>query len=569
MQKLIPTFLILLCSVAVQSQNIGIGTATPSSKLQINHRTTAASPTLRLFDSTAGTGSSILFAKESQSNSFSVVSTIGTFAATNTLDFRTTFNSGILLRGDGRVGINNITSPTATLHVGGGVKINDTLNVTGDANLTGKLKFSGNAGEEKQVLISNGITSSPTWENISSVDGSSVGFGSWGDCANTANIAEYNPVAEVTPEDGNTFGYSVAISGDYAIIGIPYDDIGANAEQGSADIFHFDGTNWIFLQKVFDATGAANDFFGFSVSISGNYAIVGAPNNSTKGSVSIYQLSGGSWTLLQKISDATGLANDGFGHSVCVSGNYLIAGAPGDDVGTNADAGSVSIFQLTGGTWALMQKITDATGLAIDDFGYSVSISGSVAIVGSPFDDEAADVNVGSASIYKYNGTTWQLANKSFGAGAGDSYGYAVSISGNYAVIGSPYFGDNDGRVTIKFFNGTVWQTNAFVSGDQDWVGSAVYISDNYILAGTYSGNHSGTNTSPNREGVLLLQKIGGGLWKKMQYINNPALEGRFGFSLAIDGTSKRFLIGEPIGAFGFGSFIPLGKSAAFFGKVK
>lgn len=569
MKKLL-LFIITIClTKVVLSQNVGIGTAVPSAKLHINHKATASSPTLRLFDSTAGTGSSILFAKESQSNTFSIISTNSTFAADNTLDFRTTFNSGFLLRGNGRVGINNVTNPTATLHVGGGVKINDTLNVTGDANLTGKLKFSGNAGQEKQVLISNGTTSSPTWENISSVDGSNVGFGSWGDCANTANIADYNPVAEVTPEIGNAFGYSVAVSGNYAIIGIPYDDIGANSDQGSADIFHFDGTNWVFLQKVFDATGAANDFFGFSVSISGNYAIVGAPNNSTKGAVSIYQLSGGSWTFLQKISDVTGLTNDGFGHSVCISGNYLIAGAPRDDVGANTDAGSISIFQLTGGTWGLMQKITDATGLAIDEFGYSVSISGSVVIAGSPFDDEAADVNIGSASIYKFNGTTWQLANKSFGADADDSYGYAVSISGNYAVIGSPYFGNNDGRVTIKFFNGTGWQTDAFISGDQDWAGSSVNISDNYILAGTYSGNHSGTNTSPNREGVLLLQKIGGVLWKKMQYINNPTLEGRFGFSLAIDGTSKRFLIGEPIGAFGFGSFIPTGKSTSFFGKIK
>jgi hypothetical protein len=167
MQKLISTFLILLCSIAAQSQNVGIGTTTPGAKLQINHRTTASSPTLRLFDSTAGTGSSILFAKESQSNSFSVVSTIGTFAASNTLDFRTTFNSGILLRGDGRVGINNISNPVATLHVGGGVKIDDTLNVTGDINIAGKLKVNNNAGTPGQVLISQGSGNNPEWATSS------------------------------------------------------------------------------------------------------------------------------------------------------------------------------------------------------------------------------------------------------------------------------------------------------------------------------------------------------------------------------------------------------------------
>lgn len=145
------------------AQNVGIGTNAPASKLQINHKATASSPTIRLFDSTAGTGSSILFAKESQSNSFSVVSTIGTIAASNTLDFRTTFNSGILLKGDGKVGISNITNPVATLHVGGGVKINDTLNVTGDINITGKLKVNNNAGTAGQVLISQGSGNSPEW----------------------------------------------------------------------------------------------------------------------------------------------------------------------------------------------------------------------------------------------------------------------------------------------------------------------------------------------------------------------------------------------------------------------
>ena len=167
MKKLL-LFIITIClTKVVLSQNVGIGTAVPSAKLHINHKATASSPTLRLFDSTAGTGSSILFAKESQSNTFSIISTNSTFAADNMLDFRTTFNSGFLLRGNGRVGINNVTNPTATLHVGGGVKINDTLNVTGDVNFTGKLKLNNNTGNAGQVLISNGVAGNPEWANSS------------------------------------------------------------------------------------------------------------------------------------------------------------------------------------------------------------------------------------------------------------------------------------------------------------------------------------------------------------------------------------------------------------------
>jgi hypothetical protein len=177
MKKLLLLFITLGLTKGLLSQNIGIGTSTPGAKLQINHRTAASSPTLRLFDSTAGTGSSILFAKEGQSNSFSVVSSIGLLAANNTLDFRTTFNSGILLRGDGRVGINNVASPVATLHIGGGVKINDTLNVSKGViledtllvkksiNILAGFKMNGNNGTDGQILVSRGENMNPEWRN--------------------------------------------------------------------------------------------------------------------------------------------------------------------------------------------------------------------------------------------------------------------------------------------------------------------------------------------------------------------------------------------------------------------
>lgn len=170
-------FTIINCA----AQNIGIATTTPGGKLQINHKNTGSSPSLILFDSTAGTGSKLLFTKQSQGNTFSLLSTIDVFAANSSLDMRTTFNSGIFLRGDGRVGINNITSPAATLHVGGGTKINDTLhvvkgvkmedtlNVGGDINIEGKLRINGATGNANQVLVSNGNSGNPTWQDMTPV----------------------------------------------------------------------------------------------------------------------------------------------------------------------------------------------------------------------------------------------------------------------------------------------------------------------------------------------------------------------------------------------------------------
>lgn len=163
MKKGFILFITFCLTKEVLSQSIGIGTSTPGARLQINHRNTNASPALTLLDSTAGTGSKVLFSKQSLSNSFSLLSTIDVLAAGSSLDIRTTFNSGIFLRGDGRVGINNVTSPAATLHVGGGVKINDTLHVAGDVNITGKLKLNNDAGTAGQVLVSQGTGNSPEW----------------------------------------------------------------------------------------------------------------------------------------------------------------------------------------------------------------------------------------------------------------------------------------------------------------------------------------------------------------------------------------------------------------------
>ncbi len=479
---------------------VGLGTDVPAAKLQINHTNTSGSPSLILFDSTAGTGSRLQFKKQSQGNSFSLVSNIDLLVANSALDIRGTSSSIMFLRGDLHVGINN-TNPDATLHVGGGVKIQDTLNVAGNLNADtikpNALKLVQNAGPGK--ILTSDASGNANWQASST--GGGVGFGAWGDCS-TNSISEYNPVEDTPVNGGDDFGNSVSISGNYAIVGAVSDEVGANANQGSASIFQWNGTNWVLMNKITDATGAAGDNFGFSVSISGNYAIVGAYHddvgaNADQGSASIYQWNGTNWVLMIKITDATGAASDEFGNSVSISGNYAIVGAPNDDVGANADQGSASIYILSGGiTWILMNKITDATGAATDNFGGSVSISGSYAIVGAPSDD-VTFVTQGSASIFRQSGLTWLFMNKISDAtgGSGDFFGTSVSISGNYVIVGA-------------------------------------------------SGDDVGANT--NQGSATIYQRVGLG-WGKLQYVTDPAgnSNDQFGGATAIDGTSKRFLIGS------------------------
>src|SRR6185503_299016 len=126
----------------------------------------------------------------------------------------------------------------------------------------------------------------------------------------------------------------------------------------------------------------AGDRFGTSVSISGNYAIIGASRddvdvNSDQGSASFYKYNGTTWTLMQKITDATGGAGDYYGWSVSMSGNYAIVGAYNDDIGANGDQGSAHIYLRVGQRWQKLQDLVDPGGMLYDQFGSGTAIDGT------------------------------------------------------------------------------------------------------------------------------------------------------------------------------------------------
>ena len=193
------------------------------------------------------------------------------------------------------------------------------------------------------------------------------------------------------------FGYSVSISGDYAIVGSYFDD-DAGSSSGSAYIFVRTGTTWSEQAKLTASDAAADDLFGYSVSISGDYAIVGAERNddvgSNSGSAYIFVRTGTTWSEQAKLTASDAATNDNFGLRVSISGGYAIVGAYlNDDAGSSS--GSAYIFVRTGTTWSEQAKLTASDAATNDNFGISVSISGGFAIVGARKNDDA-----GSAYIY-------------------------------------------------------------------------------------------------------------------------------------------------------------------------
>ena len=320
----------------------------------------------------------------------------------------------------------------------------------------------------------------------------------------------WNQIAKLIAPDrshNDVFGYSVSISGDYAIVGKPFDDhTGSN--YGSAYIFYRNqaGPNkWGQVAKLVATTdggasdGGTNDFFGSSVSISGDYAIVGAPNDddngSDSGSAYIYQRFDSTWSQVEKLVAPEGAAGDLFGYSVAINGDEAVVGAPRDDYDIGADAGFIYFFKRSEDTWSTLGPGA-GSGAAGDEFGGSVSIDGHFAIAGSHFYDGGEGLaNSGSARIYEElnDSGLWYsyISNllKPSDAAASDEFGFSVSISGDYAVIGS-----------LKYINGTgtayVFQKS---TDDDDWpqlekliasdgsiwgFGSAVSISGKYAVVG-------------------------------------------------------------------------------------
>ena len=154
--------------------------------------------------------------------------------------------------------------------------------------------------------------------------------------------------------------------------------------------------------KIMASDGDSLKMFGGSVSIYGNYAIVSASrdddNGSSSGSAYVFKRSDTSWTQQAKLLPSDGAASDLFGGSVSISGDYAVVGAwRNDDNGTNS--GSAYVFKRTGTSWAEEDILLPSDGAAEDRFGISVSISGDCVVAGAHQNDDNFNES-GSAYVF-------------------------------------------------------------------------------------------------------------------------------------------------------------------------
>mgnify|MGYP003626321811 CR=1 FL=1 len=282
--------------------------------------------------------------------------------------------------------------------------------------------------------------------------------------------------------------------------------------------------------------------YGGSVAISGDTAVVGSNNeiNYGRGAVYVYVETGGSWNQQQVLSASDGANYDRLGDSVAISGEYLIAGAGGDD-DNGSSSGSAYVFVRSGTSWTEQQKLLASDGAGSDGFGRRVAISGVYALVGASGDDDDGSQS-GSAYVFKRSGSSWSQTAKLTASDADASFlfGDALDLHGDDAIIGSfgnSSFGSDSGSAYVFTRSGESWiEQQKLTASDAEAdarFGGSVVIRGDYAIVSSNSGAYVFHRT--------------GGVWtEQFKFIPDPEIPGQMilGTSVALSEDGSLAAIG-------------------------
>jgi hypothetical protein len=247
------------------------------------------------------------------------------------------------------------------------------------------------------------------------------------------------------------FAFAVDISENYLIIGA-YGDDEKGSMAGAAYIFSRQTDNtWKQQQKLVDDQGERNDQFGYAVAISDNYAIVGSYRDDDKGdssgSAMIFKRDNDMWTMQAKLIAHDGQPNDYFGFDVAISGDYAVVGAYRCDDESRSNVGGAYIYKFDKGIWNFQTKLVPIQGTSNDYFGASVDLVGTRLLIGAYGDDDKGST-AGAAYLYMLEGDQWNM-HKKYVPGDGNSYdyfGYDIAIGDQGLVMGA-YGNDENGSM--------------------------------------------------------------------------------------------------------------------------
>ncbi|RKZ65894.1 MAG: hypothetical protein DRQ48_11230 [Gammaproteobacteria bacterium] len=312
--------------------------------------------------------------------------------------------------------------------------------------------------------------------------------------------AELDSGKELDREDGYYDGVSVSMTDDIAVVGdMGFSTVTATTPEqtGAIDVYIRDSEDWPLAQHIEPSSSAEYGYFGRAAVVNGDTIMSGAPSQGTNGRLFIFQnvpidpLPPGSFISQGVMEADNGAAGDIAGWQVGISGDYAIMGAKGKA----SSKGGAYIFHRVAGVWTQQQELVMSDGVAGDIAGYAVAISGDYAVVGAS--NRVAGAYDGGVYIFHRVGAVWseQLILEPPTPGNGDEFGYWVEIQGDTLAVGVPGYDGYDGALDIYVRDGVTWpleqrlEPSDKVAEAGNGMGMSISLDGDQLACGNWNGH--------------------------------------------------------------------------------
>jgi hypothetical protein len=349
-------------------------------------------------------------------------------------------------------------------------------------------------------------------------------------------VSGLDPQAELSSSNAaayDWFGNAVATSGDTALVGDTVKTVKGHTGAGAVYVFTRADGSWIQRAELTAPTPVTNGHFGQSVAIYGTTALVGVGEISGVAHAYVFTGSGSSWTKQAELVASDGAVNDLFGYSVALSGDTALVGAPKHN--------AAYVFTRSGTSWSQQAELTIAGG----DFGWSVALAGDTALIGAYQHKDPWGIPNGAGYVFGRSGAIWN-EQQVLTASDEDQYlgtSVALSADGCTALLGAPRttVGSQVLAGAAYIFTrpdvgGMSWTeqtelTDADGIGGPMFGGSVALDGDTALIGDTHGPNASVFAGS-------------GSSWTQQAELTDNATVETFGASVALDGGTA--LVGDP-----------------------
>ena len=306
------------------------------------------------------------------------------------------------------------------------------------------------------------------------------------------------------PNNDDSYGV-IAVSGNTLVVGAAL-DVTNGVIGGAAYVYVRDGHTWSLQQKLFASDRANFDQFGIAVDIVGDTIVVGAHGDNDEGfqtgAVYVFRRNGTTWTEEQKLKASDAAPDSAFGLSVALSGQTVAIGAPAESSGA-LSSGAVYVFVNDGTSWQQQGKIKANSAMMNQQLGFTVSVSGDTIVaaapgelIGEPADDFNNVLSKGAVYIFERTGTSWDHQKRFFERDRNRTGGFAVraAIDGDTIIVGDPTY-DAGARFTGAVYvferKGNGWSLkHTLAANDGQFLqamGFSIAVSGDTVIGGTQS----------------------------------------------------------------------------------